>query len=144
MFYRTYVNKWVPSVRQCIITNAFTDHCLTERETHNVYAGAGVTMGTMDVCLPAESVCCQMAVIWSLVTLVNTVVGPSASWSDNKELKRNQMLKLKVSTVYMYVWCVLIVVFSTSPIPGPFLILAHLLPNPHAYIMHTLSVSGDV
>lgn len=43
------------------------------------YAGAGVTMGTMDVCLPAESACCQMAVIWSLVTLVNTVVGPSAS-----------------------------------------------------------------
>lgn len=108
------------------------------------YAGAGVTMGTMDVCLPADSVCCQMAVIWSLVTLVNTVVGPSASWSDNKELKRNQMLKLKVPTVYLYVWCVLIVVFSTSPIPGPFLILAHLLLNPHAYIMHTLSVSGDV
>lgn len=41
--------------------------------------GASAKATSWTACLPAESVCCQMAVIWSLVTLVNTVVGPSAS-----------------------------------------------------------------
>lgn len=102
------------------------------------YAGAGVTMGTMDVCLPAD---CLLSDGCHLVSgySVNAVVGPSASWRDNKELKRNQMLKLKVSTCTFDVYLLLF-----SALPGPFLILAHLLPNPHAYIMHTLSVCGDV
>lgn len=43
------------------------------------YAGAGVTMGTMDVCLPAESVCCQMEAASKLCLTIGLWVIPACS-----------------------------------------------------------------